>query len=1159
MAQSTDGSITGRVIDNQQAAIVGANVTAVERTRNVTLNTKSDESGRFVFPVAPPGAYTITVEVPGFKKYDRTGITLNADDKLTLGNLTMEVGALTQTVEVSAEVVALKTESAERSDSLVAKQIENIAVNGRNPLDLVKTIPGIVSTANFQVAGSGGLGSISANGARTTQNATTINGIGNVDTGANGSQNVTVSIDSIQEFKVLSSSYQAEYGKSSGAQIIMLTKSGSSSFHGSSYWYHRNESLNANNWKNNRDGLQRNKLRLNDLGYTIGGPVIIPKIYNGKNRLFFFASQEYQRQLSPNSTRNVTMPTALERAGDFSQTVDNNGNLFNTIKDPQSPNPCTTTNTSGCFQDGGVLGRIPKSRLYAPGVALLNFYPLPNAASTANKGFNFQSQLSDVAPRREDLIRIDFNLTNNQRIFGHWINNANLVNANYGSSWAFAYSFPVSPITNNTPGSSWAVGHTWSISSTMTNDFLIGDTHNLLDIEPSDNAFSRSKTGINLPVLYPKTVQLDLIPQINSWGGRVGNAPTIGSQYSPFRNYNTTIDISDNVTKVIERHTLKGGIYMQRSRKDQTGFSAANGSYNFGNDNSNPLDTGFGFANAAVGVFSTFSQSNSYLNGMYRYTNLEGYIQDTWKVTQRLTLDYGLRMAWYQPQFDAALQTSTFVPTSFDPTKIPILYRPVLCATCPGGKGAVDPTSGAIVSSALTGAEVPGTGSFTNGMQQAGQGINKYLMRDAGLLWAPRLGIAWDITGHQNLVLRTGGGIFYDRIQGNKTFDMITNPPSTVSPTLYYGNVADISTSSGVLAPPGVKMADLNGEIPTVYSWNFGLQSKIFNNFVLDTAYVGSKSEHLPNLRNLNAIPYGTTFLPQNQDPTKTSTLLGNNAYAVNFLRPYMGYGDITAYENTGYSNYNSLQVSLTRRFAKGLFLGLSYTWSHALGNTSADGDYRRIDQYDRQANYSNTSFDRRHNLVVNYVYEAPRIFSNNGILHAVVDGWQASGVTIIQTGSPYTPSVSFADGTGSINITGSYTEGFRLPLIGQANTNSDDPYNRLNPAAFGVPKVGSIGLEAPTRYLFNPGTLNFDMSLSKRFSFKERAHFELRVDAFNAFNHTQFNGINSGLTLTSLANPTATNLVYKADGSLNNKNGFGSVSGARDPRILQTVIRFQF
>jgi Carboxypeptidase regulatory-like domain/TonB-dependent Receptor Plug Domain len=1150
LGQTTSGSIAGSVVDAQHAAVPNAAVTALEQEQKVTFSTKTDEAGRFVFAQAPPGTYTLNISASGFKKYERRGITLNANDKLALGEIPMEVGAVNETIEVSATAVTLQTESAERSSALVAKQMENIAVNGRSYLDLVKLVPGVVSTVSLATAGPGGLGNISANGTRTNSNQLTINGISNVDTGSNGGANVTMSLDSIQEFKILTGVYQAEYGRSMGAQISVVTKSGSSDLHGSGYWFHRHDGLNANNWLNNRNGLPRQLFRFNDLGATIGGPVYIPKVFRNRQKLFFFYSEEFQRQLRPQGVRQLTVPTALERKGDFSQSVDNNGNSF-IIKDPLSGNP---------FPGNA----IPSNRLYAPGIAVLNMLPTPNVANSCAlnpgvggcvKGYDYQSQVSDQYPRREDLIRIDYNATSKMRVFGHFINNNNTYQSQYGS-FVLGSNTPLSPIQYANPGNSWAVGSTYIFGPTTTNEFNIGTSHNSILIDETTDAYTRTKSGVNLPLLYPSAVQRDYVPNVGFGGTRLANSPGFGTSNAPFINYNTTIDITDGISKVWGRHTIKGGTYLQRSRKDQTSFGAFNGQYNFGDNSANPYDTGYGYANAAAGVYNSFTQAANFINGQYRYWNVEFYLQDTWKISSRVTLDYGMRVAWYQPQYDASLQASTFVPNLWDASKAPRLYLPQMVN---GVRSAVDPQTGQVLPAADIGYIVPGTGSVANGIAQGGvNGFTKYLTDNRPPVWGPRLGIAWDVTGEAKFVLRTGAGIYYDRFQGNRVFDFVRNPPLGIQPVLNYGLINTISPTSALLSPPDFYAADPVGKIPTVYNFTLGIQSKLPGHFVLDTAYVGALSRHLQDNRNLNYVPFGAAFAPQNQDPTLSSTaLLGNSALLSQFLRPYRGIGNINLYEATATGNYNSLQVTLDRRVGH-LFFGASYTWSKDLTTASGDTNFVRPDQYTRMAYYGPSTNDRRHNFALNYVYNLPIMEHANAFARAVLGGWQVSGVTRFLTGTPFSPGYSIT-GAGGVNLTGSNTEGARIGVVGNPNTGSDNPYNRLNAAAFVPPKVGSVGLESGVNYLTGPGINNWDMSLQKTFAIKERARLQFRIDAFNVFNHTQFSGVNSTLNFTSITNPTPTNTYLKPDGTVNNINGFGTVNGARDPRILQTVIRIQF
>ncbi|MDE3165235.1 MAG: hypothetical protein KGN36_05465, partial [Acidobacteriota bacterium] len=994
--------------------------------------------------------------------------------------------------------------------------------------------------------------SIAANGTRQNSNQLMINGISDTDTGSNGSQNVTLSLDSVQEFKILTGVYQAEYGRAMGAQISVVTKSGTSDLHGSGYWFHRNEGMNADNWKNNRDGLPRNLFRFNDQGWTVGGPVYIPKVLPRRDKLFFFWSEEFQRQLQPQSARYVTVPTDLERAGDFSKSVDQNGNAV-TIRDPNTQTPLP----------GNV---IPANLQYGQGMKLLSFLPKPNVANACTlpavagctKGYNFTSQVSNPYPRREDLVRMDYNLTSKIRLFGHYINNFNTFDVVYGS-WILGTNLPIAPITYANPGHSWAVGSTYVISPTMTNELNVGSSNNSILIAYSTDDFSRAKSGVNLPVLYPSAVQRDYLPYVTFGGTRIGNSPNFNSGNvgaGPFINFNTTYDVTDALAKVWNQHTFKFGLYMQKSIKDQTSFGAFDGNYNFGDNSNNPFDTGFGFSNAAMGVYNTFSQAANMINGQYRYWNIEFYGQDTWKITPRLTLDYGMRVAWVQPQYDASLQAATFVPNQWTQAQAPRLYYPQMVG---GVRMGVDPVSGQKVPTANIGYLVSGTGIVANGIAQGGvNGFSRYLQNSPGLVFGPRLGIAWDPFGDHKTAIRSGFGIYYDRFQGNRVFDLVRNPPLGIQPTLTYGFMKDINPTSALLSPPSFYAADPTGKIPTSYNFTVGVQRSLPGEISLDVAYVGNLTRHLQDNRNLNYVPYGATFQAQNQDPTlNPSSTPGATALLSQFLRPYRGIGDIALYEGAATGNYNALQVTANRRVGR-LFLGLAYTWSKNLTTATGDTNYVRADQYTRQAYYGPSGNDRRQMFVLNYVYNLPTPAIHNVLSRAVLGGWQVSGVTSFISGGPYGPGFSVSSGGGNQNITGSYTEGARLRLLANPMTGSTNPYQRLTASAFALPQVGSIGLESGVNYLTGPGINNWDLSLMKEFSVKERLHFELRVDAFNVWNHTQFNGVNASLTASTLTSAFS-NVAMNADGSINNKNGFGSVSGARDPRILMTMIRVRF
>jgi hypothetical protein len=728
------------------------------------------------------------------------------------------------------------------------------------------------------------------------------------------------------------------------------------------------------------------------------------------------------------------------------------------------------------------------------------------------------------------------------------------------------------------------------INPTTTNEFNWGFTHNSILIDENGNVIRRTPSGINLPVLYPDAVQNDYIPNVTFNGSRITASPNLGTANAPFVNYNTTFDFSDNLTKVFSRHVLKAGFYFQRSRKDQTSFGNANGNYNFGDNASNPYDTNFGYSNALLGVFNSFDQVSAYVNGMYRYSNVEQFVQDTWKIKTDVTLDYGLRAAWYQPQYDASLQASTFLPTFFDIGKAPRLYQPAITPGTATGRSAYDAATGTYGPAFNIGLEVPNTGVPFQGMCQGNTCVNKYLFQTQGLQWGPRMGVAWDMPGKQRVVIRASGGIYYDRIQGNRIFDSVRNPPASVSVTLNQNLATAIDPKNALLAPPTLYMADPTGKIPTTYSYQASIQVRLPWQMMLDTAYVGSQSRHLQDNRNLNYNAFGQCYLPQNQDPQRVAAspnaILGTNCKDANFLKPYYGYNSINLYGSQATSNYNALQVQLQRRAARGLYLGVAYTWSKLMatslsgqnGNLTNDNAFVRPDQYNQLANKAPAAFDRRQLLAVNYVYSTPKLPVGNAFTRLMTDGWQISGVTQAVTGSPFTPAFAvsgLSGGTLNQVLTGSNTEGPRIGVVKGCDpyTHLEDPFNRLNPNCFFAPSPGSLGLESGINFVYGPGQITFDMALQKEFAIKERVRFQFRVDAFNVFNHANFTGYNSTLNfnaypnangqITGLPTIASTALGRNPNGAFN-VTGFGTVTQQGygplgQPRVLQTLIRVTF
>jgi hypothetical protein len=1166
-AQQTSATLMGVVRDKQGAVVPGATVVLINQEQGTAVrNLKTEGDGSFIIAPLQPATYTLTVEASGFKKFEQKDVKLFANDRLSIGNIELEVGSLTETVTVEAAVVQLQTESAQRSGIVTGVQTVNLALNGRNYLSLMTTVPGVVSEFNGQVAGPG-IGMISINGQRTNQNNITLDGVSNMDTGSNNTQHTSLNIDAIAEFKILTNSHPAEFGRSSGGAVNVVTKSGTTEFHGAGYWFHRHEGLNANTWRNNQDlvtvngqrvAQSRRKYRYNYQGFNVGGPVYIPGKFNtAKDKLFFFFAHEWQEQLVPNNARNVTVPTEAERNGDFRLTHESDGRLV-TIRDPLTGQPFPS-NT------------IPQSRWNADGRKILNFYPLPNISGFPD--YNYTTQLSASYPRRQLIFRGDWNISEKWRTYVRYIRDKDDQIMPYGQ-WNADYNIPLGPMHFGQPGRSAIFNLTTIINPTLTNEFIFGPSKNKLDITPVDDAWNRSKLGLSYQMPFPSADPLGLV---QNWRfGGVPNAPNSSFNGTPFLNANNSFDFTDNVLKVHGAHQVKFGMFVQRSRKDQTAFTPANGNMWFDRDGQNPGDSNWAFSNALLGNYQRVQQSSIIRNGKYRYTNVEWYAADVWKIRPNLTLDYGMRFYFIQPQYDAALQTSSFNAGAWDPRQAAMLFqRAINPAT--GSAGARNPLTGEFLPAAMIGALVPGTGArisgaYVNGMRQAG--VNDYprgLIDNRGIHYGPRLGIAWQ--AFNRTVVRAGAGVFYDRFQGNPVFDMLPNPPSTLTPTLYYGNLGTIGSTQGVLFPADVRGFSKEGKVPTTYQWNFGIQRELPFQLLLDAAYVGSRSNHLLIRNDINRPGFGSAWRPENQDPTAaTPRFDGTTTLPVNFYRPYQGYGSVNLTTFGAFSNYNSLQLGLTRRLAQGLQAGVAYTWSKALGLGSDDqgGSNDNLHPLNGMvANYAPLTFDRRHIFAVNFVYETPRLARgslDNVVTRAIMNNWTISGVGTMITGAPQTVTVGVS-GLGGADFnkqwTGDETWGPRIGLTGVKGQLSRDErsiYQFIDPAAFRLPTKPSQGFESAVRgYVYGPGRNNWDLSVFKSFPFSadDRRSVQVRLEMFNAFNHTQYNGINVGATFDR--NTGAITNLPTALGGGGGRYGFGALNGTTDPRIIQLGAKVYF
>ena len=1154
--QGLTGQISGSVFDAQGASVPNATVevTNVETARVVTLTT--DDQGNFTAPQLLPGVYTITVTAGGFKKFERSGIPVTANERVPVGRLTLEVGDVSQTVTITAEQTFVKTESAERAGLIDEQQIQSIALKGRDYMGLVKLLPGVVDTANREAPGWNNLVGVSINGSRPGTVNLTLDGISSLDTGSQLGPYLAPGLDAIGEVKVLLTNYQAEYGRSSGGTINVVIKNGTRDFHGSGFYFKRHEQFNANEFFNKLRNIPKQRYRFNYWGGTIGGPVIIPGTNFNKNRdkLFFFWSQEYLPRLYPTRQGTITYPTARERAGDFSQSLDTNNRLI-VVRDPVTGQPFP----------GNI---IPANRIDPNGQKLLNIFPQPNFNNSANTFNNVFQSLVDQ-PRREEILRVDWNISDKTTFYARGIQNYEAFKGDFNFVLA-SNIWPQFPIKYQIDSRGIVSTLIHTFSPTITNEFTFGVNRALQTVNPLNqegiDRNDRVKLGMTLPQFFPGANPLRLVPNV-TFGG-ISNAPQLNiEQRFPFFGTNNIWNWSDNLTMIRGSHNIKTGFYFEYTTRNAARAAAFNGTFNFDRNINNPLDTNHPFANALIGSVNAYTESNNKLDGHARYRNIEWFVQDNWKVKRRFAIDAGVRFYYIEPTYSENDPLVYFDRSLYDASKQPALMTP-FCVTsnpCSGAnRVARNPITGATQASVKINTFADGTGTPFQGMRR----VDERVFKSPPIQVAPRLGFSYDLFGDGKTALRGGIGVFYDRFNDDQVLQQREQPPNVITYTANFTTIRDLLATPLSISPPSVNAVDPTFSPTAVYNYSLGIQRDIGLNTVLDVAYTGSLGRHLLQRLSLNAVPYGARFLPSSIDPTVAG---GTTPLPDNFLRPIKGYGDIQLIETGGNSNYHAMQVQLNRRMSSSLSFGVSYTWSKLMNLVNGNND--AINPFiDRQVrNYGRGNFDRTHNFVLNYVYRVPSLsqFINNGLTRQVFDGWELSGVTSFISGSPSGVGYSLVQARDLVGGGGAGVDS-RVVMIAnpilpkdQRNSLCNHAFAatataarttavggcHLNVNAFASPTAaGNFGRgNAPKDVFRLPGTNNWDISLFKTFQLTRDGgvRIQYRLEMYNAFNHTQFTGVDT---------------TARFDGSGNQVNAlFGSYTAAANARRIVMGLKLNF
>jgi len=1160
-AQVTTADVRGTIMDEQGAAIAGADVTITSSNTGYTRSMKSGSDGQYTFTDLPLGTYSVHVTHAGFKAETQTSIVLHVNDSLVL-NVNLKVGAISESVTVEASPVAVETTSGELTGLIQANQVEELPLNGRNFMQLVTLVPGVAPAEAFSVRNKGlkGASDVSVSGSPSNGNQWLVDGANNNDTGSQRTILIYPSTEAIQEFKIERNSYGAEFGLMAGATVNLVTKSGSNDFHGSVYYSGRNDKLDAfdTELKAGCPTCSKNKLRGNDYGYTIGGPI-------KKDKIFFFWNQEWNKRIE-GLTQTNHVPTMTERTGDFSDLAAcpasaNTGYPVGGLHDPAG--------APGNTSFGNI---IPTARLSPGGALALTEYPAPTLAytSTSCPFLNWTQSQNVPTPWREESVRGDINLTKSLTLMLKFTNDSwNIGPPSGGFGWG-SNALGVIDESWNQPGRIAAAKLSKTIGSNAVNDFQFSYSANRITIQPSNLALEQQLNDA-IPTFFPLSGKRygDKGPSI--WFSGWGNAhlPSVWT-ISPWANAQDLYTWQDDFSIVKGRHTFKfGGVYSRNSKNEQqsnaefgglfgaVGYNGCSGTVVAGQcPNASGNLTGYDVADVLLKnmAFNWSEASNININDI-RWRNTEFYAADTFRVTSRFTLVYGVRYSLLpNPYFNDNLYTSfnpiAYVPALGNATCNGLLYAPGKPNPCPAGTGGM-------------------------------AGPNNALWNNNNHMFAPRLSFAYDPTGKGKWVVRVGAGQFFNR---DRLFALQiggANPPFIGNFTTTNGRFIDSITQPGACAPncfgTGLGNAAIGGEtsnqMPNSWQYNFTIQHELFKNAVLEVGYVGNHNVHWEIRSDINAVPEADR-LTYVQD--------SGNGTARAALRPFgplKGDNALTYYTHNASSSYNSLQASFNMRFTRNSIMQVAYTWSKLISDTQLiDTPALNVDHYNPAASRGPDLLNRPQILVANVVYNLPTLQDRDKYVRGALGSWEVSAIANMATGPSLTPIINSIQNLGDPSGTGSNSLERPMRVPGQpCRVSGPDGRQWLNPNAYTMNgfQLGQIG-NSGVGICSGPGNSDVDTSLRKNFKITERVKMQLSFDFFNLFNHPQYqaSAINMGLNFNAVntaASPEFKTAAGTGTTSLSNAvsiqnttlspGTFGYATGTRENgwRTLQYGLKFSF
>lgn len=1142
-AQDVSGSIGGTVLDPSGAAVANAKVSIINTDRNQTVRTiTTDVSGVYNATFLPIGNYNVKVEAAGFKTQTRTGIVLNVNDALKI-NMQMEVGAISESVEVHEAAVQVELSTPADATTIEGTQVRELALGTRNFAQLVALMPGVASNAvdELFVGVTGASGTTTTipfyvNGMRNSSNNWTVDGADNVDRGSNLSLGSFPSIDATAQFKVERSNYTADTGRAGGAQVNVVTKSGTSNFHGTLYEFFRNDALNANVWTNNANKVnlvnsanptvpctnanyqdcyaKRTPVRWNDFGGTLGGPVVIGGYNKERNKTFFFYSEEVRRIINY-ATFNPTLPTTDMLQGNFIQPVCITSVSSTGITCPTGSTPVTS---------------IPSS-MWSPNASayikdIFSKVPLLSGTTTAATTAGF-FPVRTLLNYREELIKIDHRFSDSFSIWGKFSNDS-IPTVEPGGLFSCS-TFPGGCTTHtNSPGRQYVFHAVNSIRPTLFSE--AGFAYNYSAIVSTPQGLTSKANSPDINPAEPFTNTQGVVPNVSFTGG------TTVAGYGPYLDYNRNYTGFDNMTWMKGRHTFRFGVSINHYQKTENA-AGQQGAFAFTNAGAPTGTSTFqqSWANFLLGNVSTFTQASTDITPDMRTWQNEAYLQDDFKISPRLTLYMGVRWSYFGQPTDANGRLDNFNPALYQRSAAP----------------AINPANGNYVTPQSV------LNPPTNGIIVGGQTspFGDKVANDTYKNFAPRVGVAWDPTGDGHTAIRAGYGIYYDStLFGTFEQNIFANPPFVQSVT--YSNASWANVAAGTLgtiaAPLTLHATQIPALVPYSQQWNFSIQHQFRGNMILQTSYVGTKGTHLLGIVDINQAYPGIALaagLHTNAAPDNTIFTTSDDP-RINAVRPYYGWGAINTIESAFDSNYHSLQVSFSKRLPHGGLVGLAYTWSKYLTDNGSDRSNAPQNTYNwHEGEYGPSPGDRQHVFSANYVYDLPIFQDSRGFIGAALKGWEVSGIIAAYTGQPSTVTTSSVDPAG-LGLLGASSASSRPDMVCDPQANASHNYagsaqssalgyTWFNTACFQPVPQGQVRPgNAGRGVIRGPGFFNIDASLFKSFNVTEKVRTQFRLETFNTLNWVNPSGFAS------------TNITSTV---------FGQISSFRAPRRAQIALKVIF